>query len=775
MAMPLVGGYLPRRRAHRERRWTPDTNGSRSALDAGGNDRPSIRVRGNGRHKYQSKPLYTHYSISVYLEAKLTSSLDRGCSVSPIPNAEWRPSLIRGVERVDFTPGIRLLRHPTSGTVLKLTPLQADIVGRMDGARTFGDLVGMQVEREGTGSLGAIVELLDLLTSHGFLVRSDNAPLGPGRGNRRAPAGRGRVVGSIRARTFRGLSRLPAAPWIPAAMLAVCAAAFLIKPTLIPPGIAGLLGEASGFAVAYLGAAVSLWAIACLILSVRNVFSACVVAGCTGARVRISLCCLWGLVFFSDDDRAVVRAGPRATAGLYLIRTGLLWAVACLAGILFSVLPWIGFGLVAVAGVAAGLISLCPLVESDLTRALYFLVPQAGTPVQARGFVRKRFLSSLFSLKKTGRGENYRLVIGLAAVVWMYLFYLFFWRLIEADAAGVVAGIVEGSWGLRVAALLYLLLLITPPVAILAGGAAGLFTNLGTAVRPSSYRLRRAASRVLSRNVPVREEIVEFLSHIPLFSPLSPEELRRLCAELRLRTFRRGGDVVVEGERGSRFYVIVRGSASVLKENPDGTFRTVETLGVGDCFGEIALISRDMRRTATVRAREKVVVFELDKPAFETFIASTGRGRERITEMIRIGKLLRETEAFAFLTPRQTGALIPVLKTHELEPGDTVFCQGEQGDRIYLIREGTVEVRRMEKGTTVLRTRLGKGRVVGEIALVRNTVRTATVVALDRVRLLSLDREELARVVRENVYTGIGLETIVQSRLAGLSPEVLKA
>lgn len=695
--------------------------------------------------------------------------------MSPIPHAEWKPALIRDAQRIDFAPGIVLLRCRNDGAVLKLTPLQAQLAAEMDGSRTMGELVGTQVDRDGTRTLGDIVELLELLSAHGLLRRADQIGLDKGSRRRRTRPAEGRVVGAIRPRGFRRLSCFLSAPWAPGAVLAACIAAFSLYPALIPPGIAALPGVASGFAAGYVGAALSLWAVACLILSVRNTLSACVVAGCTGARVPLRLRSIWGLVYLGDDDRAIVQAGPKATAGLYLLRTAFLWTTACLAGLLYvGAAPWIGFGLVAIAGVAAGLISLCPLVDSDLTRALYLLVPQAGTPVQARGFVRKRFLRSLISLSKTGRAEEYRLVIGLAGVVWMYFFYLFMWRLIEADGDRVVAGMVDGSWGVRVASLLYLALLITPPAAILAGVAAGLFTNVGTVVRPSSHALRRAAARVLSRKVPVREEVVEFLSHIPLFSSLSPEELRRLCAELTMCTFGRGGDIVVEGERGSRFYVIVRGSASVIKEEPDGGLRVVETLGVGDCFGEIASINDDMRRTATVRAREKVVVFELDKPAFDTFITTTGQARERVTEMIRIGKLLRETEAFAFLTPRQVGALIPVLKTRELTPGETLFCQGESGDRLYLIRDGTVEVRRIEKGTTVLRTRLGKGQVVGEIALVRGTLRTATVVAVGRVRLLSLDREELARVVRENVYTGIGLETIARSRLAGLSPEVLK-
>jgi CRP/FNR family transcriptional regulator, cyclic AMP receptor protein len=91
--------------------------------------------------------------------------------------------------------------------------------------------------------------------------------------------------------------------------------------------------------------------------------------------------------------------------------------------------------------------------------------------------------------------------------------------------------------------------------------------------------------------------VVEDLKRVPLFSGLSQRQLRQLAKNFRDRRVPAGALLTKQGEMsGVDFFVIVEGEAAVIV---DGT--RVGTMGPGDHFGELAMIS-ERERAATVEA-----------------------------------------------------------------------------------------------------------------------------------------------------------------------------
>ena len=91
--------------------------------------------------------------------------------------------------------------------------------------------------------------------------------------------------------------------------------------------------------------------------------------------------------------------------------------------------------------------------------------------------------------------------------------------------------------------------------------------------------------------------VAEDLRQVPLFSGLTQRQLRQLAKNFKDRRVPAGARLATQGEMsGVAFFVIAEGEAAVIV---DGT--RVGTMGPGDHFGELAMIS-ERERTATVEA-----------------------------------------------------------------------------------------------------------------------------------------------------------------------------
>jgi CRP/FNR family transcriptional regulator, cyclic AMP receptor protein len=114
---------------------------------------------------------------------------------------------------------------------------------------------------------------------------------------------------------------------------------------------------------------------------------------------------------------------------------------------------------------------------------------------------------------------------------------------------------------------------------------------------------------------------LEELARVPIFSELTPRQLRRVLRSTEEYRYADGGQFVREGARSEQLFVILEGSARVIRRG-----KTVATLGPGDFFGEISLLD-GLPRTATVVADGDVRCLILLRSEFERIV----------TEMPQVG------------------------------------------------------------------------------------------------------------------------------------------
>ena len=94
-----------------------------------------------------------------------------------------------------------------------------------------------------------------------------------------------------------------------------------------------------------------------------------------------------------------------------------------------------------------------------------------------------------------------------------------------------------------------------------------------------------------------QEETLSFLQNVPMINELKPERLQKVANLLKKEFFRTNTEIVRQGDRGDKFYIIRAGSVTVTKAGEG----KVAELSRGEFFGERALL-HDIERQATVTA-----------------------------------------------------------------------------------------------------------------------------------------------------------------------------
>jgi CRP-like cAMP-binding protein len=110
-------------------------------------------------------------------------------------------------------------------------------------------------------------------------------------------------------------------------------------------------------------------------------------------------------------------------------------------------------------------------------------------------------------------------------------------------------------------------------------------------------------------------EIMALLEKVEMFSPLSKPELKELVEHLSVKSYAAGEVPVRQGEPGDSFYVIKSGRVNVIMEkSPDDT-AVVATLGPGNFFGEMSLLT-GATRTASIHVMDDAELIVIDKESF---------------------------------------------------------------------------------------------------------------------------------------------------------------
>jgi CRP-like cAMP-binding protein len=236
-----------------------------------------------------------------------------------------------------------------------------------------------------------------------------------------------------------------------------------------------------------------------------------------------------------------------------------------------------------------------------------------------------------------------------------------------------------------------------------------------------------------------RTRLVDLLREVSIFRALPVAGLEEIASGAERQTYADRAEVIRQGAAGDSFYVVEAGRAEILIDG-----YPVGTLTRGMSFGERALL-RGATRAATVRASGELAVIVITGDLFLAAVAGGQRvvARAEAAPAQSVPELLPSHPLFAGL-PAETLRRAAELFEVATFPADVeLVTQGEPGERFYLLLAGSVDV--VVDGEPVGQLIAGDG--FGEIALLHDVPRRATVRAREEVRVATLARAAFAEIV----------------------------
>jgi len=223
-----------------------------------------------------------------------------------------------------------------------------------------------------------------------------------------------------------------------------------------------------------------------------------------------------------------------------------------------------------------------------------------------------------------------------------------------------------------------------------------------------------------------------------LFSHLDESERSDIFDAMFAKEANDGEVIIQQGDEGDNFYIIEQGNVDIYVNGAK-----VVSLTEGASFGELALIY-GTPRAATVQATSWVKLWGIDRDSYRRILmGSTIRKRKTYEELLSNVSILSNLDPWERLT------VADALEGVSYSDGDVIVSQGEHGDDFFIIVEGSAVVtqyRSVGEESEVV-GQLGASDYFGEIALMLDRPRAATVTAQGSLKCVKLDRARFERVL----------------------------
>uniref|UniRef100_A0AAR2JLI5 cAMP-dependent protein kinase type II-alpha regulatory subunit n=1 Tax=Pygocentrus nattereri TaxID=42514 RepID=A0AAR2JLI5_PYGNA len=250
-----------------------------------------------------------------------------------------------------------------------------------------------------------------------------------------------------------------------------------------------------------------------------------------------------------------------------------------------------------------------------------------------------------------------------------------------------------------------------------------------------------------------RSRLQEACKDILLFKTLEKEQFAEVLDAMFEVLVKPQEHIIDQGDDGDNFYVIERGVYDIVVKMKDGVSRCVGKYDNKGSFGELALMY-NTPRAATIIATQPCIKYTCtlmwnDRATFHRLIVKNNAKKRKMYEaFIECVPLLKSLE----LSERMK--IVDVLGARAYKDGEQIIKQGDEADCFYIVESGAVKILIKSKTKAGQRgneevevARCSRGQYFGELALVTNKPRAASVYAVGETKCLVIDVQAFERLL----------------------------
>lgn len=505
-----------------------------------------------------------------------------------------------------------------------------------------------------------------------------------------------------------------------------------------------------------------------VLLSLKNFYKCLLLIFLTGRAYNFALAFNGFSFYFRVRNDSLFLVSNRFYLTLFYVATSLCYF--SFVGLLYFLFPHLPYqNEVLSLAMLLFLFSINPFQESEASHLLrtYF---NDDTLNKISSYLPHKSLIALINPSDHARNNNLYFYFSLFALAWTSIFAYCGYLTLHKYLSPIITTVKTAATLEKAAAVATIILLLTFGTAIILNVLKLLYLSL---FLPISHAVFYSIRKVKSHRIEQfnNKEIFSMLEILPLFNYFNEETLNKIISQSEVKEYKVGSPVVIQGDSGTHLYVILSGRLQVRRRLPSGTIKKISEVLPPCIFGEIAVIE-DTKRTADVIALTKSIILEIPAHVLREIAKNSQYVRELdgFRNAIMVNQFFSTAPIFRDLPETAVQLFIQKGKIESYLPDQIVFKQGDSGDGFYLLLRGSVGV--SVNGRPV--SRIQQGGFFGEISMITDIPRTATIYSIEGVQILKVSRDAFWEILSHDINMAMLIESVGEMRIRE-DIEIIKA